>query len=633
MTPHSTGAGPRSLRSYITDADQQPTKQLDRTTARRILSYARPYRGRILILLGLVALNAALGASLPLIFKHIIDDGISGGQRSLIIWLAVLAGIVTLASSVTTVSERLVSSRIGGDIIVDMRTEVYDHVQAMPLAFFSASRTGALVQRLSSDVVGAQQALTSTLTTIVSNMLTVTFTLAAMFTMSWQLTLLALALLPVFIFTARAVGPRLARITRERYSINADLSQLMNERFNVSGAHLAKTYGQPARDSENYRGQALRVRDIGVKSTLYNSLFRVSLTSMSGIALVLAYGFGSFFVLSAALTVGTLVAFTAYLGRLYGPLTSLANIQVDVLTAVVSFERVFEVLDLEPGVVEPKAPADIERAIAVQGASLDIDGISFTYPTTATATVSSLADPHAIKSTARPTPALQDVSLRIEPGQTVAIVGPSGSGKSTLSHLLTRMYDPDRGAIRLAGVDLRDIAGADLRQHIGIVTQDAHLFHDTIAANLRYAKPDATDAELLQALADAHILPLVESLPDGLDTVVGDRGFRMSGGERQRLAIARLLLRDPDIVILDEATAHLDSHSEVAVQRALNSVLANRTCVVIAHRLSTIKDADIIVTVQDSRIVEVGTHEDLLADDALYATLYREQLGTHHLAA
>ncbi|WP_242493705.1 ABC transporter ATP-binding protein [Sanguibacter massiliensis] len=625
MSGMHPGMGGGQFRSFRQDASVRGTR-LRSGTFRRVLEFARPYRGRLSAFLAIIAVDAALGAVTPLLYRAIIDDGISAGRRDLVIWFSVAVGVVSLASGALVLVQRWLSTSIGEGLILDLRTSVFDHVQSMPLAFFSRTRTGALVQRLNGDVLGAQQAFTSTLQNVVSNVLTVVFVLAAMFTMSWQLTLVSLALVPAFIVPARWIGPRIARVTREAYGLNADAAQTMTERFNVAGAQLAKIYGRPEDESLMYRTQAARVRDIGVRLAMYNTVFRVSLVTVAAIAVAVVYAFGGLATISGSLTIGVLVALTSYLTRLYGPLTSLSNVQVDVLTALVSFERVLEVLDLEPSVRDADDARDLSPAIIARGASVELDKVTFRYPAASEVSLASLESVASLTNDPE-ADTLTGVTFRVEPGQTVAIVGPSGAGKTTLTHLVTRMYDPTDGTVRIAGEDLRDVSLASLRAAVGTVPQDSHMFHDSIAGNLRYAKPGATDDEILEALRAAHVLDLVESLPDGIDTVVGDRGYRLSGGERQRLAIARLLLKAPAVVILDEATAHLDSESEAAVQRAFDRALEGRTALVIAHRLSTVRDADAILVVDSGRIVAHGTHAELLAQGGLYADLYETQLA------
>ncbi len=605
--------------------DQSVKKQnVSKTTLRRILGFARPYKKQLAFFLVLIGLDAAIGAITPLLFKAIIDNGIGEGRRDLVIQLAIIVGALALLSGGLLLVQRWFSSRIGEGLILDLRTAVFDHVQSMPLAFFSRTKTGALVQRLNGDVLGAQQAFTSTLSNVFSNSLTVIFVIAAMLTMSWQLTLLSLILVPAFIFPARWIGPRLAKITHESYTINAETAQIMNERFNVSGAQLAKTYGRPADESQHFAEAATRVRDIGVKQAMYGTIFRVGLTTVAAVAVAIVYGVGGLLAISGTLTVGVVVALTAYLARLYGPLTALSNVQVDIMTALVSFERVLEVLDLVPMVRDVPDAQSLRPAVQDDGASISFENVTFKYPSASEVSLASL-ESVATLSQDPTAETLKQISFTVSPGQMVAIVGPSGAGKTTLSQLAMRMYDPTGGTVRIAGQDLRTTTGASLRDVIGSVPQDAHMFHDSIGNNLRYARPDATDQEIEDALRSAHIWNLVDSLPSGIDTIVGDRGYRLSGGERQRLAIARLLLKAPDIVVLDEATAHLDSESEAAVQRALAAALTARTSIVIAHRLSTVREADKIIVLDDGRIVAEGTHHELLAAGGLYTALYEQQ--------
>lgn len=623
---HSGFGGPGGMRTFRQDKSVADHR-LAEGTLRRVLGFARPYRRQLALFLVLIGIDAALGALTPLLFKAIIDDGITPGRRDVVIGLSAGVAAIALVSGALGLWQRWISARIGEGLIFDLRTAVFDHVQRMPLAFFARTKTGALVQRLNGDVLGAQQAFTSTLSNVFSNVLTVVFVLAAMLTMSWQLTLLSLVLVPAFVFPAQWIGPRLAAITRESYAINAETAQIMNERFNVAGAQLAKTYGRPADEAEGYASAARRVRDIGVKQAMYGTIFRIALTTVAAVAVAVVYGFGGVMAITGSVTVGVVIALTAYLGRLYGPLTALSNVQVDVMTALVSFERVFEVLDLKPSVTDAPDAQDLRGAVAEAGATVELRHVGFTYPSAQDVSLASLESVAQLSSDPV-APTLHDVSFRVAPGEMVALVGPSGAGKTTLSHLVTRMYDPTAGAISIAGLDLREVTGESLRAVVGTVPQDSHMFHDTIANNLRYARPGASDAEIWDALRAAHIDTLVHTLPAGIDTVVGDRGYRLSGGERQRLAIARLLLKAPDVVVLDEATAHLDSESEAAVQKALAAALAGRTSIVIAHRLSTIRDAARIVVLDDGHVVATGTHTELLATGGLYADLYRQQFAT-----
>ncbi|WP_370635451.1 ABC transporter ATP-binding protein [Cellulomonas sp. C5510] len=628
MSMHARAGGmdARSMyRSFRLDPSVAQ-RRVTRDVLRRILTFARPYRRLLTVFLVLIAFDAAVGAATPLLYQRIIDHGIAQGRTGVVLGLAGVVALLALASAGLALASRWLSSRIGEGLIVDLRTQVFDHVQRMPLAFFSRTQTGALVQRLNGDVLGAQQAFTSTLSNVVSNVLTVVLVLAAMLSLSWQITLVSLVLLPVFVLPVRAMGRRLAAVTQEAYGLNADMGQTMTERFNVAGAQLVKLYGRADDETAVFAGRASRVRDIGITSAMYSAVFRIGLTLVAAVAVAIVYGLGGVLAIQGSLTVGVVVALTSYLTRLYGPITALSNVQVDIMTTLVSFERVLEVLDLRPGVDDaPDArplPDDLPRT-----ASIELDRVTFRYPSAAEVSLASLESVARLQTEA-PGTTLHDVSFRVPHGHVVALVGPSGAGKSTISQLVARLYDVTAGAVRVAGHDVREVTQASLRDAVGIVTQDAHLFHDTIRANLLYARPGASDAELEQALRRAQIGDLVSRLPDGVDTVVGDRGYRLSGGERQRLAIARLLLKAPPVVILDEATAHLDSESEAAVQRALAEALEGRTALVIAHRLSTIREADSIVVLDEGRVVEQGTHAELLAAGGLYAELYETQYAT-----
>ncbi len=589
-------------------------------TLRRIVRFATPYKRELSIFLVLIIIDAVIGTMNPLIFREIINRGILGHRPGLVTALAlVIAGLAVFAA-VLSLAERYFSARVGEGLIYDMRARVFEHVQRMPLAFFTRTQTGALVTRLNNDVMGAQQAFTGTLSSVVSNVISVTLVLIVMFALSWQITLASLVILPMFVLPARWMGRRLQTITRESYTLNAKMNTTMTERFNVAGALLVKLFGRPDEEARTFRDRAGRVRDIGITSAMYSRIFFVALTLTAALATALVYGWGGRMAAEGALDVGTIVALTAYLARLYGPLTALSNVQVDVMTALVSFERVFEVLDLPP-MIEDKADAP---DLPPGARTIEFDNVRFAYPTAEEVSLASLEDVAKLDSKAGQE-VLHGVSFRAEPGQLIALVGPSGAGKTTISHLVARMYDATSGAVRIGGHDVRDVTLSSLRAAIGVVTQDAHMFHETIRSNLLYARPEATDAELTDALRGAQIADLVDSLPDGMDTTVGDRGYRLSGGEKQRLALARLLLKQPAIVILDEATAHLDSESEYAVQKALKTALQGRTSLVIAHRLSTIRDADAILVIDEGEVVESGRHEELLALDGVYAELYRTQ--------
>jgi len=611
-----------ALRSLSRRDQDVKDKRLAPGTWQRILGFAVPYRRDIVVFLVTVVLSSVIAVATPVLAGAVVNAITRGGPPGDVVRIAAVIAGLALVDAVLSMVQRFYSSRIGEGIILDLRTRVFDHVQRMPLAFFTRTQTGALVSRLNNDVIGAQRAFTSTLSGAVSNVIALVLTLAVMLTLSWQITVLSLLLLPVFVVPARRVGRRLAGITRESAQLNASMNTTMTERFNVSGALLVKLFGRPEDEARSFDERARRVRDVGILSALYSRAFFVALTTVAALAQALVYGLGGWFALSGSLSAGTVVTLALLLTRLYGPLTALSNVQVDVMSALVSFERVFEVLDL-PSTVGERPGA---RALPPGARSVHLDDVHFAYPTAAEVSLASLEDV-AVLDDAPSQPVLRGVSFRAEPGQLVALVGPSGAGKTTISQLVPRIYDVGSGAVRVGGIDVRDVTLQSLRDTIGVVTQDAHLFHDTIRANLQYARPGATDDELEAALEQAQVADLVRSLPDGLDTVVGDRGYRLSGGEKQRLAIARLLLKAPGIVVLDEATAHLDSESEAAVQRALAAALESRTSLVIAHRLSTVRDADQILVVDGGRIVERGTHPELLARGGLYAELYRTQFA------
>ncbi|MEV6984835.1 ABC transporter ATP-binding protein [Sphaerisporangium sp. NPDC051017] len=613
------GYSPQVMRSLRRDSSVTK-ERLTPGTVPRIARYARPYRRHIAAFLVLVVLDAAIVIANPLLLKAIIDQGIVPRRTDIVIWLSLMIAGLAVVDAGLGLVQRWFSSRIGEGLIYDLRTEVFDHVQRMPVAFFMRAQTGALVSRLNSDVIGAQRALTSTLSAVVSNVVSLIMVLGAMLLLSWQVTLVALVLLPVFIFPARWVGRRMSGLTREQMQLDAEMSSVMTERFNVAGAMVAKLYGRPEDEAAHFGERAGRVRDVGITVGMYGTVFRVALGLVAALATALVYGAGGVLVVDGAFPIGTLVALAAMLMRLYGPLTSLSNVHVDIMTALVSFDRVFEVLDLRPMVAESPGA----RPLPQGPVTIEFDDVRFQYPSAEEVSLASL------ESVARPDTGpgqevLKGVSFTAAPGELIALVGHSGAGKTTITSLVSRLYDVTGGAVRVNGVDVRDATLASLRETVGVVMQDAHLFHDTIGANLRYARPGTTDEEIWEALHAAQIGELIESLPEGLDTVVGDRGYRLSGGEKQRVALARLLLKAPDVVVLDEATAHLDSESEAAVQRALKTALAGRTSLVIAHRLSTIREADTILVVQDGRVVERGRHDDLLAQGGAYAELYRTQ--------
>jgi ATP-binding cassette subfamily B protein len=556
-----------------------------------------------------------------LLFKRIVDDGISAGNRSVVIYTAIMVGFLAIFSAGLSIVTRMFSSRIGEGLILTLRGQVFNHVQAQPIAFFTRTQTGSLISRVNGDVIGAQQAFTSTLSGIISNGISLVIVLGTMLILSWEITLTSLILLPVFLIPAKWMGKKVQSLSREQMVLNAEMSQTMTERFNVSGALLVKLFGDPAVEGSNFYRKASRVRDIGIKISMTNTVFFVGLTTVATIATAIVYGFGGSLVISEVLTLGTLLALTALLARLYGPLTALSNVRVDVMTALVSFERVFEVLDLEPLVKDSQVPQKLPSG------ALDIEfkNVSFTYPSRRDVGLESLelASDGRVDNEVNNV-VLQDVSFKVPSGTMLALVGPSGSGKTTISQLISRLYDPSQGEIRIGQINIKDVVRADLRDTIGVVTQDSHLFHDSIKTNLKYAKEDATDDEIWRALESAQIGDFVKSLPDKLETIVGDRGYRLSGGEKQRIAIARVFLKQPRIVILDEATAHLDNENEAAVQEALSTVLQGRTSVVIAHRLSTIINAEQIAVIKDGKLVSIGKHSELLKNNEVYADLYNQ---------
>ena len=589
-------------------------------TVKRIFRFALPYRTNIFIFLATVIVDAALVVATPLLLKQLIDDGVIPKDGAVVTKLAIFVGLLAVADAGFNMLGRYFSSRIGEGLIYDLRSLVFAHVQRQSIAFFTRTQTGALISRINSDVMGAQQAFTATLSGVVSNVVSLFLVGITMLILSWQITIFSLLLLPVFLIPTKWVGRRLQSLTRESFNVNAEMSSTMTERFNVSGAMLVALYGEPDREREYFRSRARRVADIGIKMAMLNRLFFIALTSVAAIATAFAYGIGGHLAINGGVTVGTLLAITALLARLYGPLTALSNVRIDVMTSLVSFERVFEVLDLQPMVKNQEGA----KVLVTKEPRIEFDNVNFSYPRAEEISLASL-ESAAKAETVQSGQVLRNLSFVAEPGTMTALVGPSGAGKTTISALLPRLYDVTEGSIRIDGNDIRELTLESLRESIGVVMQDAHLFHESIAENLRYAKQDATIEQMQAACEAAQIWKLIESLPNGLDTMVGERGHRLSGGEKQRLAIARLLLKSPAVVILDEATAHLDSENEQLVHAALQTALKGRTSIVIAHRLSTVREADQILVLEKGSIVERGTHDELVAKGGLYADLYNRQ--------
>ena len=589
-------------------------------TVKRIASYAKPYKTYITIFLITVVIEALLIVTSPLLLRELIDKGVIPKDSALVTKLALAVAFIAIFDALISIFGRWFSARIGEGLIYDLRSEVFEHVQRQSVAFFTRTQTGALISRINSDVIGAQQAFTATLSGVLSNSVSLVLVIGTMLVLSWQITIVSLLLLPLFLVPTKWVGKKLQSLTRQSFNVNAEMSSTMTERFNVSGAMLVSLYGRQSDEKSYFRSRARRVADIGIEIALLNRIFFIALTSIAAIATAIAYGIGGHLAINGTVTVGTLLAITALLARLYGPLTALSNVRIDVMTALVSFERIFEVLDLAPMVQDrPSAKELVGKDFAI-----DFKSVSFAYPKAEEISLSSLesvAKPETVESGV----VLNGLTFTAKPGTMTALVGPSGAGKTTISALVPRLYDVTDGSIEVGGIDIRELTMKSLRENIGVVMQDAHLFHDTIGENLRYAKPDATEAEMQAACEAAQIWSLVSSLPNGFDTMVGERGHRLSGGEKQRLAIARLLLKSPQVVILDEATAHLDSENEALVHEALSAALKGRTSLVIAHRLSTVRDADQILVLEKGVIVERGTHDELVAKNGLYAELYNRQ--------
>jgi len=615
------GGNPWAAYQGFTNDRSVKKKQLSSGTLKRVMTYATEFRVYIFVYLSLLVFDSLLVVAAPLLFKQIVDTAIPNKDSGMVIYMSLLiAGTAILGAALGLISRRM-SSTIGEGLIFNMRTQVFDHVQQQSIAFFTRAQTGALISRLNSDVMGAQRAFTSTLGGVVGNLISLVVVAATMFILSWQITVASLLMLPLFMIPARWMGSRLQTMTRQQADYNSAMSTQMAERFNVSGALLMKIFGTPQRESQMFAEKADAVRIMGIRISMANTVFFTAIVLVSSLATALVYGMGGVSVINGTLTLGTLLALSALLGRLYGPITALANVRVDIMTSLVSFERVFEVLDLQPMVTDKANAVDLKRG----GISVEFDHVSFHYPSAQEVSLASLEMVAQPETRSTSELILQDVSFSAAPGELIALVGPSGAGKSTITALVSRLYDASSGVVKLDGADVRDLTQESLHSVVGVVMQDAHMYHDTIRANLMYANTQATEAQVWEACTSAQIAEMIRELPEGLDTVVGDRGHRLSGGEKQRLAIARLLLKAPDVVVLDEATAHLDSENEAAVQSALAIALRGRTSIVVAHRLSTIRQADQILVLDDGAIVQRGAHEELLAQGGLYADLHQRQ--------
>jgi ATP-binding cassette subfamily B protein len=612
-----------AIHGFGRDAKAVKGKKVERDLVRRVLRLARPYRAQLIGFVVTVVLAAVISAVPPLILRALIDTAIPEKDRGLVGLLAFGAVFLALLNAALTLVQRYYSARIGEGLIFDMRTALFDHVQHQPLSFFTRTQTGSLMSRMNNDVIGAQQAVTNTLGTVFSNIVSVVVTVTFMLALEWRLTLLTLAILPLFIIPAKRMGPKLQRLTRESMQLNASMNNTIAERFNVGGALVVKLFGKLRRESTTFSDRAGRVRDIGVQTAMYSRVLFAALGLVAAIGTAIVYFVGGNLAISGTIGVGTIAAFAVYVSQIYQPLTQLANARVDVLTALVSFERVFEVLDFPSLIADRPSAVDLVEPVG----RVEFDHVWFRHPSAAVSSIPSLEEVSLATDTDDESAwILRDVTFTVAPGELVALVGPSGAGKTTSALLVPRIYDVSSGEVRVDGHDVREYTLESLRDSVGMVMQDPHLFHDTIRANLRYARPDATDAELVEACKAARIHDMIAGLPDGYDTLVGERGYRMSGGEKQRLAIARMLLKDPAVVILDEATSHLDSESELAIQHALADALVGRTSIVIAHRLSTIVAADRILVLEDGRIIESGRHDELLRAGGLYTDLYQTQV-------